>query len=461
MEVEAMMKKRVYRLTITVLAMAWSLGYINNAQAAEQRKGPLKDLPSKPKGEQLEKIKALGDNEWVNLGSPEPDPKWGKAMGRSWAPRMPYAPEMRGAFLTGEGPHGKVKPNGYGMDDVWFYDANQHRWICVYPGTPARGGYKDVIHIDKETGFEVDKDGNPVPVAVGVHAYMQVTYDTDRKLLMRTACGSYLGSKIKGRKEARKAYKEWKKEQKEENQDSKGEKKDKPKMTRTPWIYDTVEHRWKIYRCPKPYRWKVTGYGSTLVYVPSVKKAFAFRKKDYTFGWYNPDKKKYERIGRKGSPPPWDMDSNNCYDSKRDRIYMGGGVYPVIKKGKSALYAFDVQSESFVHLEPEDDPGLQNYSSNNAMFMYDSVNDAAVLFLHNHKDKYKKDDLAGIFAYHPDENRWETVQDKPAFFTSKENPGYNYWSGFYDPKLNVYFLFTGTDGGSKGGTMWAYRYKKR
>ncbi len=443
----------------SLLAIGMSFLCVNVAGAAEQRKGPLKDLPSEPRGEHLAKIKALGDNEWVNLGSPAPDPKWGKSFGRSWAPRMPYAPEMRGAFHTGEGPHGKVKPDGHGMDDVWFYDANQHRWICVYPGTPAKGGYKDMISIDKETGFEVDKDGNPVPIAVGVHAYLQVTYDTDRKLFLRTTCGSYLKDKIKGRKETLEAYEEWKEKQEEQNQDSEGKKdKKKPKMTKTPWIYDTVEHRWERYRCPKPYRWKVTGYASTLIYVPSVKKAFAFRKRSYSFGWYNPDTKKYEKIKRKGQTPPWDMDSNNCYDSKRDRIYMGGGIYPTIKKGKSALYAFDVQPESFIHLEPKDDPGLQSYTSNNAMFMYDKVNDAAVLFMHDSSSRNGSGE--GIYAYHPEENRWETVQLKPEFYTSKDNPPYPHWSGFYDPVFNVYFLFVGTDG-SDSGTMWAYRYKRR
>ncbi len=453
------MSKSTQTSSAALLVIGMSIMCFNIAGAAEQRKGPLKDLPSEPKGEHLEKIKALGDNEWVNLGEPAADPKWGEADGRSWAPRMPYAPEMRGAFFTGEGPHGHIKSNGYGMDDVWFYDANQHRWICVYPGTPARGGYSDVLSIDKETGLDVDENGNPVPVAVGVHAYMQITYDTDRKCFMRNTCGSYLKDKIKGRKEAVKEYKEWKEAQKEEKVDSGDEKEKKPKMVWGPWIYNTVEHRWERYRGPKPYRLKVGGFGSTLVYVPSVKKAFAFRKRSYTFAWYNPDTKQYEAIKRKGKTPPWDMDSNSCYDSKRDRIYMGGGIYPVIKKGKSALYAFDVQSESFMHLEPKDDPGLQNYSSNNAMFFYDSVNDAAVLFLHKHKEKYKEDDLAGIFAYHPDENRWETVADKPAFFTAKENPGWPQWSGFYDPELNVYFLYVATDGRSNG-TMWAYRYKQ-
>ncbi|MFO7898989.1 MAG: hypothetical protein R6V58_08005 [Planctomycetota bacterium] len=452
------MRRRTSVIGIIVMAVLGVSG--GNAvraadEAAAARRGPLKDLPSKPTGEHLAKVKALGDNQWVNLGSPAPDPKWGKAAGRSWAPRMAYAPDMRGAFFTGEGPHGRVKSNGYGMDDVWFYDANQHRWICVYPGTPARGGYKEVISIDPETGFEVDKDGNPVPVAVGVHAYMQVTYDTDRKCFMRTTCGSYLGAKIKGRKEAREAYKEAKKKEEEAPE---GDKEDRPeKNYKSPWIYSTVEHRWERYRCEKPHkRFKISGFGSTLVYVPSVEKAFAFRKRSYAFGWYNPEKREWSVIKRKGEAPPWDMDSNSCYDSKRDRIYMGGGIYPVIEKGKSALYAFDVQSEKFIHLKPEKDPGLQTYSSNNAMFFYDSANDAAVLFMH---DSSKKNGTGpGIYAYHPEENRWETVAEKPGAYDVKMiNP---HWSGYYDPELNAHLMYVATDGRANG-TMWAYRYKRK
>ena len=50
--------------------------------------GPLAGLPSKP-GPHVEKIKALGDNEWLNLGPPAADPKWGRARGRSWGSNMP------------------------------------------------------------------------------------------------------------------------------------------------------------------------------------------------------------------------------------------------------------------------------------------------------------------------------------------------------------------------------------
>ena len=55
--------------------------------APATRKGPLAHLPAKP-GPHIQKIKALADNAWLNLGSPVPDPKWGKARGRAWGQQV-------------------------------------------------------------------------------------------------------------------------------------------------------------------------------------------------------------------------------------------------------------------------------------------------------------------------------------------------------------------------------------
>src|SRR5437868_2787180 len=71
--------------------------------------GPRKGLPSMP-GPHVEKIRALADNAWLDLGPPAQDPKWGRARGRSWCAAMPLAPELGGAFLFGEGVHGYAKP---------------------------------------------------------------------------------------------------------------------------------------------------------------------------------------------------------------------------------------------------------------------------------------------------------------------------------------------------------------
>ena len=74
---------------VQALAIVIGLAAVTTAPLAstasgqdKARKGPLADLPSKP-GAHLDKIKALGDNQWVNLGAPAADPKWGKARGRS------------------------------------------------------------------------------------------------------------------------------------------------------------------------------------------------------------------------------------------------------------------------------------------------------------------------------------------------------------------------------------------
>lgn len=71
-----------------------------SARAGEEAPpvNPLAALPSAP-GPHLEKIQALGDNEWVILGCPAPDPKYGVARGRSWCSKMAAAENLGGAFL--------------------------------------------------------------------------------------------------------------------------------------------------------------------------------------------------------------------------------------------------------------------------------------------------------------------------------------------------------------------------
>src|SRR3954462_15422549 len=147
--------------------------------ADAEKAGPLKDLPSKP-GPHVEKIKKLGDNEWLALGQPAADPKGGRARGRSWFAAMPLAPELRGAFLFGEGVHGYAKPDGRYMDDLWLYDINAHRWVCCYPGADTKA--LDLV-IDKD-GFEATRDGERIPVAQQDHGYSIDAYDLDRKRLL-------------------------------------------------------------------------------------------------------------------------------------------------------------------------------------------------------------------------------------------------------------------------------------
>ena len=90
------------------------------------------------------------------------------------------APDLRGAFYTGEGVHAYVKPDGYGMDDVWFYDINGHAWVAIHPGTNTADFNQRVIDgelsID-ENGQLQDGDGHPVPLHVLIHAWDYLTFD--------------------------------------------------------------------------------------------------------------------------------------------------------------------------------------------------------------------------------------------------------------------------------------------
>jgi hypothetical protein len=144
-------------------------------QAAEEEKGtnPLAGLPSEP-GPHIAKIQALGDNAWLPLGTPKADPTWGVARGRAWGSRQAYAPDLSGAFFCGSGIHGFVMPNGHYMDDLWFYDIHQNRWICLYPGATKQ----TKLTLD-EHGFEVTEDGEQNPVSYLSHTYGNVAYDPD------------------------------------------------------------------------------------------------------------------------------------------------------------------------------------------------------------------------------------------------------------------------------------------
>lgn len=393
------------------------------------RRGPLKDLPSPADGEHLARIAALGDNSWLNLESPAPDPLWGKAHGRAWSPRAPYAPDLRGAFFFGEGVHGGIKRNGHYMDDLWFYDIPRHRWICLYPGIKADDGYA-AIKIDAD-GFEATPDGHPLPIATMVHAYGMVTYDSVRKLFMSMPCpGGYWVDRIQGRKEML------------------PEIKARAPKHAGPWIYNTTAGHWERYKSVNPPG--PGGFGATFIYVPTVDKAFCYKNKGAPICWYDPKTRDWSPIEKRGELPPWNIDPNSCYDAKRDRIYLGGGIYPVIAASESALWMFDVASESFARLAPKGAPASPNYSTNRAIMNYDSVNDTVVLIHH----RVREGETAGVYIYHPARNEWEMAR---AFEPAA--PGALCWTGFYDPETNAHYLH-GAGDSRDNGTMWVYRYKR-
>lgn len=240
-------------LFLTALAL---FGVACGGEKKPARKGPLKNLPSRP-GAHIAKIRAMKDNSWLDLGIVPPDPRWGEAVGRAWSSTMPYAPELRGAFLYGEGRHGgctERKGKTYYNDDLFFYDINANKWVCVYPGMEV-GTYNLTVNRD---GFEVDKDGHPRPVAPFVHSYRMVTYDTDRRMFVHMWSPSGYWRKHFPKRVALI-------EKSKAGLNGLGRGWSKINQS-SPWMYDTVAGHWR--RLKTKSKTPAAGHGAHLIYLP-------------------------------------------------------------------------------------------------------------------------------------------------------------------------------------------------
>jgi hypothetical protein len=405
--------------------VALCIGQETQPVAEPKVKGPLAGLPSAP-GKHIEKIRALGDNTWLELGSPAPDPKWGQARGRSWTAKMPLASELRGAFLAGLGVHGFVKPDGHYQDDLWFYDINAHRWICCYSGSEV----KKLDLVINRDGFEATRGGELLPVAWLGHGYELNAYDPEAKRFVSMPCGDpYWEGAMPQRK---------------------GWLKPEPKDA-SPWFYELSSGRWDRVRTGT--RGPESSFGDLLFYVPTKKQYFfAHRSSDVWF--YDPKAKRWKSVAPAGPKPPFGIDPTCCYDAKRDRIYLGGGGYPTAPEGTNAFWIYDLKSDAWIDPKPKGAPckGSTGYSTVNAVMLYDTANDVVLLVYHSFN--YSKAERLGVYVYDPNANAWSeglAVPDKLGKNREVKN-------GFYDPELNAVYVHSAGDS-REGGVMWAYRYK--
>jgi len=395
--------------------------------AAHGADNPLRGLPSKP-GPYIEKIKKLGDNEWLELGKPAADPNWGRARGRSWNAALPVAPELGGAFLFGEGVHGYTKPDGHYMDDLWFYDINGHRWVCCYPGADT---HALELMIDKD-GFEATKDGERLPVASQAHGYSMNSYDTDRKrLLSMPNLHGY-----------------WKKALRQRENWLKPAPADA-----SPWMFETTLGKWNRLRTSTS--GPTSSYGDTLIYLPPRQQAFFLHRNDEVW-FYDTAKDSWKRARPEGPPPPFGIDAVSCYDSTRDCIYLGGGAYPTVPDNQNAFWRYDLKANRWVDPRPKGEPcrGSNGYGTLNALMAYDSVNDRVLLLMHSYH--YGKPDRLGVYVYNPETNAWV---DEPLALPEKLR-NTQVKNGFYDAALNAVFLHSAADS-QDDGVIWAYRYKSK
>ncbi|MCW8131987.1 MAG: hypothetical protein KIS92_16695 [Planctomycetota bacterium] len=417
------------RSALLFLAVLLAAGSPGVAPGAEAPKGALAGLPSSP-GPHLQKIAALGDGEWVNLGAPAPDPKWGVGRGRSWSCKLAYAPELRGAFLCGAGPHAYIKPDGH-YDDIFFYDLNAHRWIAVFPGVNTRTFGEDckngLLKVNDD-GQLVDKDGRVVPLAARSHSGQTHTYDTDRRMWIYDGCAP--GGVDPDWWSAKSPWFVAGKEHLEAKAD---------KVKDQPLYYNTLTGFFERPAGKKPPRGG-GARGEAFFYLPSKKALWAYSSDkgmqigDVATGAWTATKPK-------GAPPGSDFGA--CYDGKRDRIYLSTGQYrSPIGSDEGNVYIYDVKSNAWSN-PPNKGPAVLLPPSNAGMIHYDSVNDKVVIL------RAEK----GVSVWDPATETFEAEKPLPSGMPKV------CWHGFYAPEVNAHIIYLSNDGSDKG-TIWAYRYKR-
>jgi hypothetical protein len=423
---------------------------------------PLAGLPSKP-GAHIARIKALGDKQWLKLPATAADPKcpsWGgKSYGRTWTPRACYAPELGGAFITGECRHGwKDKKTGYYGDDVWFYDLYANRWINLYPGTHLAsfgGKIKDGTVIPDANGALRDRTGSAVPVvSLGGHGGWTAVYDKANRAFgwfgttVNTPMFNSRGPVQAAYEAAMKASQPWFKSMKDRKAGL--------------WLYHVATGKFdfvplgKVTDRNKPSTFP-TRYEASACYVDSKRQIM--RPGASKEWWLDVATGKLASGEKNGDGPPPANTYGTCYDPGRDRVYVFGSdkfnEEAPVPVGEHFWY-YDVKANKWVKPSPKNAPNVQ-IENGRFMMEYDTVNDSVVILYMMH-DLH---DPAGrnIYVYDPKTNQFEN----PIKLTEKVLPegkgnSMRYAHSFYCPELNAFFVHRGPKNAE--GHTWVWRYRR-
>jgi hypothetical protein len=408
-----MEKMMLSRCLVTIFAgtLILSGGFAIAARAAEANAS----LPSPP-GPTVSKISKMARGSWLDLGAPKADPKWGRGRGRAWTSKMAYSKSLGGAFLFGEGVHGWVnKANGRYMDGLWLYDVNGHRWVALHPGTDTRSPPDLVVTKD---GFEGIAPDRPIPIATMVHGYEMTAWDPERQLFFSMPNTSgYYRRVLPGAAQFR-----------TENALRLN------RTTASPWMFDPWNRRWHRLKTGTPS--PRSGYGNVLMYIPSKQRLFFYRPRQIYF--YDPQENIWTGTSPRGPLPPFGIDPTACHDPKRDRVYLGGGEYPVAK-GPNAFWIYDVRENRWVDPRPEGAPGGNHFGANIAVMTCDIEKDRVYLFRHRGAGR-------GLYVYDARRNAWrDDVIPLPRSWRKSTMA-----NGFYHPGLGVHFIHVANDSRDNG-----------
>lgn len=387
---------------------------------------PLAAMPSAP-GPHLDKIKAMDNDSWLDLGKPAPDPRWGMGYGRSYQPNLSWAPDLKCAFILGTGVHGATHkyPDGVTRweNDVWAYDLWGHRWICLYPGIDVSNGtYK----VDARGGATTEDGRGSLE---GSHAYQHSCYDPISKRFVIgvvDANTDYFPKRLK-----EEFYKD-------------GARGPAEAKHWAPFVYDPVADDWKLHH---PTGAVLRGKGSHAVfYSPKLKRVVAVSPDSL----YEYEMDKEEWIKRPVRNTAKIGYSIGCYDTKRDRIiFAGTGPAGNGKDAPGALGALDVSGGEVRPLNSEGlvaGFGALDWMSGPNL-MYDAANDAVVLTVWCER-------LQGMYIYDCATDTW-----LPKRALGIPPRRWQIWSGFYVPELNVHIFHESMDSGCTDRIL-AYRFKK-
>lgn len=329
---------------------------------------------------------------------------------------MAFSRALGGAFLFGEGIHGWVNPStGRYMDDLWLYDVNGHRWVALYPGTDTRS--PPALQVTRD-GFEGIAPDRPIPIATMVHGYEMTAWDPVRQLFFsmpnhHVYFRKHLPSVAAFRRQNAQRLNT---------------------TAASPWIFDPWNRKWHRLKTATPS--PAAGYGDVLMFVPSRNKLFFYRSGRVSF--YDPQNNSWSQVSARGPLPPFGIDPTACHDPRRDRIYIGGGNYP-IAKGDNALWIYDVKTDTWVDPKPAGSPAGNHYGTNVAVMTCDPRTDSVYLFRH-------KGGAPGLYIYDTKKNAWRPRPVPLPDFWNKRMGA----NGFYHPGLGVHFIHTANDSRDNG-----------
>jgi hypothetical protein len=264
------------------------------------------------------------------------------------------------------------------------------------------------------------------------HGYEMSTYDTERQRFM--SMPNTHGYEKKALPQRQRWWKE-------------------PPTDASPWFFETAAGKWNRLRTGTPA--PESSFGDTLSYLPLRRQAF-FLHRNSDAWFYDIPANRWKPVEVRGPKPPFGIDATSCYDSRRERLYIGGGSYPVAPAGSNAFWIFDLKTNTWIDPKPTGAPckGSTSYPTKNALMLYDTANDVVLLVAHSFFDSRR--DRLGIYVYDPRTNSWATeALPIPERLGGNNKPK----NGFYDPVSNGVILHTAGDS-QDDGSIWFYRYKR-